>query len=140
MFDPIEFANLAYQLCEDNEYASLTARARTAYGRAYYALMLAVRVAIRLAEKKSPDLKIPYHGDLWRVLEDSGVPKLQGLGKRLKDFYEAREKADYHVDPPEPRWVKDLGDPRFARANAEVAQDIIGRLPTYDFTPILGKL
>ena len=140
MFDPLQFANLAYQLSEDDDYTSLDARTRTTYGRAYYALMLAVRVAIRKAEKKNPDVKIDDHGHLWRTLEDTGVPKLMGLGRLLKDFYEAREKADYHVDPPESKWARNFTDPRYARANAEVAQDTIGRLSTYDFTPVVGKV
>jgi len=102
--------------------------------------MLAVRAAIRTAEQRDPDDKIERHGDLWNVLDESGVPKLQALGKRLKDLYDARLKADYHLIPPNLKWAKDLADPRFARANAEVAQDIIGRLPQYDLTPVLGKL
>src|SRR5437899_2836273 len=140
MFDPAEFASLANQLGDDDSYTSLAARTRTALGRAYYALMLAVRVTIRKAESKSPDVEIAEHGHLWRVLEDSGVPQLMALGKRLKDLYEARRKADYYLDPPDPRWIQKLADPRFARTNAEVAQDIIGRLPRYDFTTVLGKL
>ncbi len=140
MFDPTEFADLANQLGDDDNYTSLAARTRTSLGRAYYALMLAVRAAIRTAEHKSIDLSIEDHGHLWRTLEDSGAPQLMSIGKLLKELYEARQKADYHLDPADFRWVKKLADPRFARANAEIAKDAIGRLPGYDFTVVLGKV
>jgi hypothetical protein len=140
MFDPAEFAKLANQLGDDDNYTNLAARTRTSLGRAYYALMLAVRVTIRNAQKRSPDLGFGDHGHLWRTLEDSGVPQLMSLGKALKDLYEARQKADYHVDPPEPKWVTKLADPRFGRMHAEIAKDAISRLPHYDFTPVLGKV
>ncbi len=140
MFDPTDFADLANQLGDDNNYTNLAARTRTALGRAYYALMLAVRVAIRKAENKSADVGIADHGHLWRTLENSGVPQLMSLGRTLKDLYEARQKADYHLDPPEPKWLAKLADPRFGRMNAEIAKDAISRLPRYDFTPVLGKV
>src|SRR5436309_399381 len=140
MFDPTDFADLANQLGDDNSYTNLAARTRTSLGRAYYALMLALRVAIRNAQKKSPDLGFGDHGHLWRTLEDSGVPQLMSLGKVLKDLYEAREKADYHLDPPEPKWVKNLADPRFGRMHAEIAKNAISRLSRYDFTAVLGKV
>jgi hypothetical protein len=140
MFNPLEFANLSVQLSDDDNYKHLESRTRACLGRAYYSLMLAVRAAIRTAENRDPDDKIERHGDLWRVLEDSGVPKLQALGKRLGELYDARKMADYQLSPPTLKWAKDLADPRFARTNAEVAQDLIGRLPKYDLTPVLGKL
>jgi hypothetical protein len=140
MFDPLEFANLSVQLSDDDSYTHLESRTRACLGRAYYSLMLALRAAIRTAEKRDPDDKIERHGDLWRVLEDSGVPKLQSLGKRLEELYDARQKADYHLSPPTLKWAKDLTDPRFGRTNAEVAQDLIRRLPQYDLTPVLGKI
>ena len=140
MFDPLNFANLANVLGDDDTY-DLHARTRTATGRVYYSLMLAVRAAIRKAENKSVDLEIEDHGKLWRTLQETDDSKLQALGKLLEDYYSARKQADYVLDSPNPRWDKWFSDPRLVRTEAEVAADTIeNRIPKYDFGPVLGKL
>lgn len=138
--DPAMLLALGEQLSKDASYTDNAAKTRTALGRAYYSLMLALRKAIRQAEGKSIDREIARHGDLWNTLIDSKVQPLQALGKSLQQLYKARRKADYELDPPQFDWSKNLADPRFALKYVEIAKDAIRRIPRCDFAPVRGKL
>src|SRR5687768_16870270 len=92
-FDPYSFSSLGVALSRDVNYESVT-RARTAHGRAYYALFLSVRH--RLVEVGGPF--ISDHGLLTSALLSCSDSKVKTMGKTLADLYKARQIADYELD------------------------------------------
>lgn len=78
--------------------ASLEARVRAAYGRAYYTLFLAVRAAIS-RKHGIPERRLE-HGRLYTHLQSPRAePRVRGVGKQLEHLYRLRRRADYELAP-----------------------------------------
>lgn len=139
-FAPEKFANLSKVLARDGNYDT-DSRARTCYGRAYYALFLAVRTEIWRAEGRPIHGRGDEveHGALTDVLFSSDNPKHKALGRALEDLYTARKKADYVLEPSEP-WNKRIHKAEKAREFAKRAQSLIRQLDNIDFTDLTGQL
>ena len=135
MFDPAQFARLAADIPSDMRYDK-EARTRTALGRAYYGLFLAVRSAIRRQQSKHVDDPIHEHGGLQTALYNADTPDLTALAMTLGDLYDARMHADYHIDP-DGGWSGKLAKPRYAERLARRSRDAIGRVGSVDFSPVL---
>jgi hypothetical protein len=135
MFNPSHFADLAVTLPnlddQDRECCN-----RSAYGRAYYALFLAVRAAIRRAQNKDVDEEIG-HGYLASTLTSSPNDKIASVGVLLAKLYDARMNADYKLDPKN-RWRIDLAKGLEAERLAKAARDQIQALSAVDFTSVLA--
>ena len=136
-FNPPEFVNLA-QAVVTTPALHAEARARTAIGRAYYGLFLAVRAAIRVAEGRSADDGMAK-GHLPSVLFSSKKDELIAVGMLLDSLYSLRRRADYILSP-QGDWARKLSDPAYVEVRVKEAQALIKRLPTLDFTPVRGKL
>lgn len=137
MYDPVQFAEIAIRIAEEKNYDP-ESRSRTALGRAYYALFLATRAAIRRAQGRDIDEKIRKHGDLTNVLFDSGDDELIALGTTLQDLYEYRRRADYVLAPDE-SWRARISKPTTASMKAKTAKKAIEMIRSLDFSPVVDK-
>lgn len=98
MFDPINYAELAKELPGDLKYDK-EARTRASVSRAYYALFLATRTAIRRAQGVREDGvgdKVA-HGALPTALYATKDTKLAAIAKLLQEAYDGRICADYQL-------------------------------------------
>lgn len=136
-YDPAAFAELGVRIAETEDFDP-ESRSRTALGRAYYALFLATRVALRNAQGRDIDVRIRNHGRLTDHLFSSHDDGLIALGKVLQELYDHRQKADYVLAPKE-GWHKKISVPATASLKAKVAQNAIERIESLDFSPIIGK-
>jgi uncharacterized protein (UPF0332 family) len=136
LFDPREFVVLSRAMAVSTGYHA-EARTRSSLGRAYYGLFLAVRAAICTVAKKSVDDNIG-HGALTNLLFGTKQDPLIALGAILNDLYDARQKADYKLNP-DPAWTRRLSDPKYAELRVKQAEDALRQLPKLDLTPLVGK-
>lgn len=138
-FDPALFAQVGKSLTEQGRLDK-EARTRTAIGRAYYALYLAIRKVIREAEGKAIHGRQDRvrHGALLSTLASASNHDLVVLAETLAELYEARRQADYVLEP-QGRWIKYCQNPRNAKRLLKRAEAEIRRLPMIDFTEIIGK-
>jgi hypothetical protein len=136
-FDPVQFVILA-RATVDNLALDAEARSRGAIGRAYYALFLAVRVAIFQSKGAPIDGRLS-HGRLTDVLFDSGNEDFLALAQTLQSLYDARQHADYRLDPPPP-WDRKVGKPSNAKAYVKRAEGALREIRKLDFTPIAHRL
>ena len=138
-FDPALFAQLGKSLTDQGNLDK-EARTRTAIGRAYYALYLAIRKVIREAENKATHGRNDRvsHGYLQDTLATASDPNLVVLAETLHELYEARRQADYVLEP-QGRWITYCQNPRNAKRLLKRAEAEIRRLPKIDFTEMIGK-
>lgn len=139
-FDPALFAEAGQSIAKQGSIDK-EARTRIAIGRAYYALFLSIRTAIRTEEGKEPHGRGDQigHGNLTNVLYSSDNPELNGLAEILGQLYEARRQADYVLEPAG-RWAKDCKSPRKAKNLLRLSEATIRRLSNIDFTEMKGKI
>lgn len=107
------------------------ARTRSMWGRAYYALHLAVRQEICRQNNWDPDLQAnhsPLIQELYRV-------GLDALAKQLDSLREARVESDYRF-APRPQWAHQLQKPTTAETRAKATLATIAKLDRFDFTGI----
>lgn len=100
-FDPRRFASLAAGLVREPGFPA-DARCRTAVGRAYYALFLAVRAKYETAGVLTREARIG-HGELRARLLGAAAAPAREVGLTLGALYEARRVADYQR-APSPVW------------------------------------
>lgn len=139
MFDPSEFAALAADLTDDGKYDK-EARTRAALSRAYYALFLSVRSALRTAQgapTHGRDDRIA-HGNLPIALYASNDPGLNAVAKTLEELYRARRTADYELVPDANGAVL-CSKPARAQRLARRAEAAIRQLPNLDFSKVAGR-
>ena len=145
-FDPALFAELAVELPAIQK-CDKEARIRTSFGRSYYAVFSALRVALRSAEGRHMDDRIPEHGDLPKALylaadesgDDEEKKTLTALAKTLEELMDARRQADYVLDPPA-KWVSQFSKVRTAELAAKKARDVVARIRSMDLAPVARKL
>ena len=139
-FDPALFASVGRSLTRQGRLDK-EARTRTAIGRAYYALFLAIRTAIRTQEGRAIHGRNDRidHGKLRDVLASANDPDLNSLAKTLSDLYEARRQADYVLQPIG-GWAKYCESPRRADRLLKIVEAAIRKLSTIDFTEVMGKI
>ena len=139
-FDPALFAKVGRSITGQGSLDK-EARTRTAVGRAYYALFLAIRTAIRTREGKEThgrDDRID-HGKLKNYLASANNPDLNGLAEILSQVYEARRQADYVLEPID-RWDGYFTSPRNAEKLLKRVEATIRKLPNINFTEMVGKI
>ena len=139
-FDPALFAQVGRSITRQGSLDK-EARTRTAIGRAYYALFLEIRTAIRTREGRAThgrDGRID-HGALKNSLASASNPELKKLAKHLGELYEARRQADYVLEPSK-HWAKYCESPKNAERLLKRVEATIRRLPTIDFTEMVGKI
>jgi uncharacterized protein (UPF0332 family) len=142
--DPSEFAVLSLQLANGDLHrpqlgrvSSEECRVRTAYGRAYYALFLAIRAEIA-RRHGVPTRRMP-HGALYTHLQHTAAgPSVRRLGRELERLYALRQKADYDL-APEASWVGTLQDRQYAELLTKQALDRMSGMSELDFSPIVHR-
>ena len=139
-FDPALFTKIGRSLTEQGNLDK-EARTRTAIGRAYYALFLAIRKAIREAEGKAIHGRGDRvnHGFLQSTLASASNIDLVVLAETLSELYEARRQADY-VLVPQSHWIKYCQNPRNAQRLLKRVEAEIRRLPRIDFSELIGRI
>lgn len=142
-FDPQEFATLARQLAStelppvDGVTASTEARVRTALGRAYYTLFLAVRALI--SSRYGIHIRRLDHGILYQALQSSRAEaKLRHIGRELERLYHLRRKADYVLEADDADYRR-LSDPAVAHLAAQQASAYVSELEALDYSTILDR-
>jgi hypothetical protein len=137
VFDPIGFLHLADELAIESARSNAVTRAariRTAYGRLYYGLFLAIREAI-VGRHGVPARRIE-HGALISHLQHSMLDgAVRKLGRELQKLYGLRRHADYELAPA-PHVRAQLEDPASARILAREAIAFARQIPHMDFAPI----
>ena len=141
MFDPVEFAFLARQLAAGDlnasgePAASREAQLRAAFGRAYYAVFLAVRsVLLRRYHVRS---RWVDHGKLFTHLQHSRAGEhLNHLGREIERLYRLRQKADYDLGPAAD-WQRRLANPVLADFLARQAIGLTSAVEELDFAPVV---
>ncbi len=138
-FDPALFAKVGLSITRRGDIDK-EARTRTAIGRAYYALFLAIRTAIRKQESRETHGREDRidHGALKNSLASAANPDLNNLAKLFSELYEARRQADYILEPST-HWAKYCEKPMNAERLLKRVKATIGKLPTMDFTEMIGK-
>ena len=138
-FDPALFAQVGRSIIRHGSLDK-EARIRTAVGRAYYALFLAIRTEIRVQKGRPPhgrDDRID-HGNLKNSLASANNSDLNRLAEILSRVYEARRQADYVLEPVG-RWdgyfTKPVTQKLLKRVEAEIRN-----LQNIDFTEMVGKV
>lgn len=102
-FDPADFCKAAHRVVVVGEALEGEAAWRTAASRAYYAVWLATRAALRL--KQNDRALDPGHAYLWDELKSARHPTdIQELGNQGAELHKWRKYADY-----EPGVVFDKG-------------------------------
>ena len=140
LFDPALFAQVGRSITRQGSLDK-EARIRTAVGRAYYALFLAIRTEIRVQEGSAPhgrDDRID-HGKLKDSLASANNPDLNRLAEILSRVYEARQQADYVLEPIG-RWDGYFTKPRNAEKLLRRVEAEIRNLRNIDFTEMVGKI
>lgn len=139
-FEPALFAKIGRSVVEQGDLDK-EARTRTAIGRAYYALFLAIRKAIREEEGRAIHGRRDRvnHGVLQSTLASASNYDLVALAETLTELYEARRQADY-VLAPKGRWIQYCQNPRNARRILKRVEAEIRRLPRIDFSELTGKI
>lgn len=139
-FDPALFAEVGLSITRQGSIDK-EARTRTAIGRAYYSLFLAIRTAIRTQEGKEIHGREDRieHGALNNYLASADSPDLNKLAKILGELYEARRQADYVLEPLD-YWAKYCKKPMNAERLLKRVTATIRKLPTMDFTEMIGKI
>lgn len=139
-FDPALFAKVGRSITRQS-YIDKEARTRTAIGRAYYALFLAIRTEIRTAEGKDTHGRGDRieHGVLRDSLASASNPDLKKLARFLGELYEVRRQADYVLEPIG-SWVGYFSKPSNAERLLKRTEATIRKLPTMDFTEMAGKV
>ena len=138
-FDPALFAKVGRSITRQRNIDK-EARTRTAIGRAYYALFLAIRTAIWTQEGREThgrENRIE-HGVLKNSLDSAASDDLNILAKLLGELYDARRQADYVLEPSA-HWAKYCEKPMNAERLLKRVEATIRRLPTMDFTEMIGK-
>ena len=138
-FDPALFAKVGRSITRKGDIDK-EARTRTAIGRAYYALFLSIRTAIRTKEGRATHGREDRidHGLLQNSLSSANNPELNNLAKTLSDLYEARRQADYVLEPTN-SWTKLCKSPKYAEVLLKRSEAAIRKLSKIDFTEIVGK-
>ena len=138
-FDPALFAKVGRSITRQGSLDK-EARIRTAIGRAYYALFLAIRTAIRNREGREIHGRGDRidHGKLKNFLYAANDPKLKSLAGVLNDLYEARRQADYVLEPVG-HWEGYFTRTRNAERLLKQVEATIRQLPNIDFTEMVGK-
>ena len=140
LFDPALFAQVGRSIIRPSSLDK-EARVRTAVGRAYYALFLAIRTEIRVQEGRPPhgrDDRID-HGNLKNSLASANNPDLNRLSEILSRAYEARRQADYVLEPTG-RWNGYFTKPRNAEKLLRSVEAEIRNLRNIDFKEMAGKI
>lgn len=141
-FEAQEFLRLGLRLVkhEPNE-----AGYRTAINRAYYACHLIGRESTARKGWFSPRYDMSDHSGLWRALKDR-----TSWWHKLRDLYELREHADYHIDSKQQlpnsscpyckknTNIEPLVDEGIWERARQIAEDIAPRLQ--NITPITTKI
>ena len=141
MFSPAEFGVLARQIAAgdlvtpiEGASASVEARVRAAYGRAYYTLFLAVRSAIA-ARHAVPERRLE-HGKLYTYLQSSRADaRVRAVGKQLQHLYDLRRRADYEL-ASDAAW----GNVHSADLAAQQAIHLAAVAATLDFSSVVDLL
>ena len=139
-FDPALFAQVGRSIIRPSSLDK-EARIRTAVGRAYYALFLAIRTEIRVQEGSAShgrDDRID-HGKLKDSLASANNSDLNRLAEILSQVYEARRQADYVLEPIG-RWDGYFTKPRNAEKLLKRVEAEIRNLQNIDFTEMVGKV
>lgn len=139
-FDPALFAKVGRSITRQGSLDK-EARIRTAIGRAYYALFLAIRTAIRNREGKATHGRGDRidHGKLTNFLYAANDPELKGLAGILNDLYEVRRQADYVLEPVG-NWDGYFTKIRDTERFLKQVEATIRKLPNIDFTEMVGKI
>lgn len=137
MFEPLRFVELGQQLAFDAarvEAQLREARVRTAYGRLYYGLFLAVReVLVHRHAVRSGSID---HGKLYTHLQHSRLShEVRDLGRDMQRLYRLRRDADYELAPPA-AIQKQLVDFENAQVLARRAAAWIPRVAHLDLAPV----
>ena len=90
--DPLEFLNVAGNLCESREESER----RTSVGRSYFALFNHLRIKLD-AIKQIPTTD-EAHQAVVHYLTRTNNPKLSSVGQSLKNLRSSRNVADYRLE------------------------------------------
>lgn len=136
MFDPALFAEIGKNIANAGSLDK-EARCRTALGRAYYALFLSIRSALRQAQGRPIHGREDHldHGRLPIALYSAEDPALSAIAKLLDELNRARRTADYVLDP-EGGYQSLCISPRRASILAKRTAATIRSLRTVDFAQI----
>ena len=136
-FDPATFIQVARDLSRQARGAPApirSARIRTAYGRLYYGLFLAVREELARRHFISPRR---VRHDLASRLQHSALGRqARELGREMQRLYNLRRQADYEISPP-PLVSAELEDAANAEVLAGRALEFVKVIPHLDLTPIV---
>jgi uncharacterized protein (UPF0332 family) len=143
-FDPQQFGILGQELANGNlaadpggSAASPEAQTRTAFGRAYYCLFLAVRAV--LTSKYHVPAKRVEHGLLYNTLQSSSLDaRVRAIGKELERLYKFRRHADYEMEL-DPKDAERISNRELAALTARQAGAYAGELDSLDFSPIIHR-
>jgi hypothetical protein len=138
VFDPIRYIDLANELARESSHSKAstrTARVRTAYGRLYYGLFLALRQAI-VGRHGVPSRRIE-HGALSSHLQHSSLDEgVRDVGRELQRLYVLRRNADYELAPA-PNVNRKLEDPVSALILARRVLQYAQSIPEMNFAPVV---